>query len=309
VCDVRTAMTCALCGPGAPSKVRLAERIQQEPYDFAARKTPERQHFRIVECLQCGLVYSNPILPHDAIDRLYVDGRFIAEQQLENMCRDYRRQIERLLPLLLARQRLLEIGCSSGFFLKAARPFFDEVRGVEPGAEAVRNADPAVRTQIVNSRFHANLFPAASFDAVCCFQILDHLLDPVGTLRDACTLLKPGGIVLLLNHNIRSWFPRVLGRHCPMYDVEHIYLFDRRTVASLLERTGFQVVETRNIPNSYTLEYSFKMFPLPGLLKQVALAAVRGLGISNWRLRLPAGNMIAVGQKPRENRGIGARVA
>ena len=151
------------------------------------------------------------------------------------------------------------------------------MHGVEPGVEAVKSADPAIRPQIVNDLFDADLFPPASFDAVCCFQILDHLLDPVSTLQDACTLLKPGGILLLLNHNIRSWFPRVLGRRCPMYDVEHIYLFDRRTVASLLRKTGFQVVETRNVANSYTLDYAFKMFPLPRPLKQAGLAAVRGL--------------------------------
>ncbi len=179
--DDRTHMSCALCGPGAASKVRFAERIQQAPFDFAARKTPERQHFRIVECSLCGLVYSNPMLPHDAICRLYVESPFIQEQQLGNMCHDYRRQMERLLPRLPARERLLEIGCSSGFFLKAVRPYFKEVHGVEPGAEAVRNADPAIRPQIVNSLFHAGLFPPASFDAICCFQILDHLLDPVAT--------------------------------------------------------------------------------------------------------------------------------
>ncbi len=191
--DDRTDTTCTLCGPGAASTVRFPEMIQRESFDFAARKTPERQHFRIVECSSCGLVYSNPILPQEDIYRLYEDSPFIQEQQLGNMCHDYRRQLERLLPLMPARQRLLEIGCSSGFFLKAASPFFEEVHGVEPGVEAVNSADPAIRPQIVNDLFDADLFPPASFDAVCCFQILDHLLDPVSTLQDACTLLKPGG--------------------------------------------------------------------------------------------------------------------
>ena len=86
-------------------------------------------------------------------------------------------------------------------------------------------------------------------------------------LRDAHNLLRKDGVILLLNHNIRSWFPRIFGERCPMYDIEHIYLFDKRTVARLLENNGFDMVKVRNIPNSYTLSYAVKMFPLPNVLK------------------------------------------
>jgi 2-polyprenyl-3-methyl-5-hydroxy-6-metoxy-1,4-benzoquinol methylase len=294
----RTEMYCALCGPEAPARVRFPERVHSPEFDFAARKVPRKQHFRIMECVRCGLVYSNPILPHDAIYQLYEQCPFIQEQQLENMRRDYRCELERLLPLLPARQRLLEVGCSSGFFLKAVQPLFDEVRGVELGEEAIRHADPSVRPNIVNAPFSADLFPPGSFDVVCFFQILDHLLDPVQTIRDACQLLKPGGLVVLLNHNIRSWFPRVLGERCPMYDVEHIYLFDQKTVSQLLQKTGFEVVEVRNVANGYTLDYAVKMFPFPNALKSGLLGAIRGLGISQFRFRLPGGNMLSVGRRP-----------
>ena len=97
--------------------------IHRTSFDFAAHKTPERQHFRIVECSSCGLVYSNPILPQEDIYRLYEDSPFIQEQQLGNMCHDYRRQLERLLPLLPARQRLLEIGSRAAFFSRRRVPF------------------------------------------------------------------------------------------------------------------------------------------------------------------------------------------
>jgi SAM-dependent methyltransferase len=267
--------------------------------DFAARKLPSRQHFRIVECRQCGLVYSNPVLPPDAIRQLYRHSPFLQEAQLDGMVRDYLEQVRAVLPSLGRHDRLLEIGCSGGYFLQAARDLgFREVWGVEPGESAVRQAPASIRPRIVNDFFHAGLFPPASFDLICGFQVLDHLLDPAEVLRDVWRLLRPGGLALFLNHNIRSWLPRLLGERSPMYDVEHIYLFDSNTVARILRKHGFEVVSVANTRNSYTLGYAIKMFPLPQLLKVPLGALARACGIDNWRVRLAAGNMVAVGRKP-----------
>lgn len=294
----RQELPCALCGEGAPYRVLFPEQIQFASIDFSARKTPSRQHFRIVRCIKCGLIYSSPILPHEVICELYRHSPFLHETQLANMIRDYRDQLSSILPLLPSKGRLLEIGCANGLFLKAALELgFDDVRGVEPGEEAIRVADPAVRGKIVNSLFHAGLFQPESFDVICCFQVLDHLLDPGAVLRDAAKLLRKNGLVLMLNHNIRSWFPRVLGERCPMYDIEHIYLFDKQTVAQLLRNNGFDVVKVRNIPNSYTLPYAVKMFPLPHPAKRLTLALCDKLGLKSLRVRLPAGNMVSVGRR------------
>jgi SAM-dependent methyltransferase len=295
----RTEISCALCGPGVPYRVRLAERLDEGHIDFAARKLPTRQHFRIVECRGCGLIYSNPIFSLDTIHQLYRESPFIQEAQLSSMVRDYQVEVRGILPLLERRERLLEIGCSSGYFLKAALELgFPHVQGVEPGEDAVRRAPPALRGRIVNALFHAELFPPESFDLVCCFQALDHFLDPNAVLRDVWQCLRPGGLVLLLNHNIRSWMPRILDKRCPMYDIEHIYLFDQRTVARLLQNNGYDIVQVRNIVNSYTLRYAIKMFPLPGLLKRGLLVMTEMTGTAAWRVRLAAGNMLALGRKP-----------
>lgn len=295
----RQELPCAICGAGVPYRVRFPERIRLASMDFAARKTPTRQHFRMVECVNCGLIYSSPIIPPDVIYELYRHSPFLQEDQLVNMIRDYQGQLRNLLPLLPSKGRLLEIGCANGLLLKAALELgFEDVRGVEPGEESICAADPAVRGKIVNALFRADLFPPESFDVICCFQVLDHLLDPAAVLRDAAKLLRKGGLVLLLNHNIRSWFPRILGERCPMYDIEHIYLFDKRTAAQLLRNSGFEVIEVRNIPNSYMLSYAVKMFPLPPLMKRLALALCSKTGIGSFRIRLPAGNMVSIGRKP-----------
>ena len=106
--------------PAYRAGVRYDEQIHEDEINFAARKTPTRQHFRIVECRGCGLIYSSPILPPEIIYRLYRKSPFIHEMQLGNMIRDYQDQLRRLMPQLPAKPRLLEIGCANGMFLEAA---------------------------------------------------------------------------------------------------------------------------------------------------------------------------------------------
>lgn len=299
--SLRRKIPCALCGPGTEYRVLYPERLQESTIDFVARKTPIRQHFRVVECRGCGLIYSTPILSSETIYRLYQHCSFLHEGQLGNMLRDYRNQLRHVVSLLPAKGRLLEIGCANGFFLEAALELgFDDVCGVEPSEDAVRKAPPHIRPKIINSIFSPDLLPKGSFDIVCCFQVLDHLLDPKEVLLGAQALLREGGVLLLINHNIRSWLPRLLGEGCPMYDIEHIYLFDRKTAAQLLETTGYEVVRVANIPNSYTLSYATKMFPLPGLLKRSLIALLDRIGLSASCVRLPAGNMVSVGRKRRQ---------
>ncbi len=290
---------CLLCGPDAAFRVKYAERLPAAGVDFAARRTPCRIHFRIVECTGCGLTYSNPIYPPDEILQLYRAAHYILEPQLDNMLKDYVRQFQQALPLAPSRRRLLEIGCASGFFLKAARAAgFEEVVGVEPGRQAVANAAADIRGAIVNNVFRGEQFEPESFDCVCLFQVLDHLLDPLDLVRNVFRVLRPGGVLLAVNHNIRSRFARALGERCPMYDVEHIYLFNPATISALLTRCGFQVKCARGIATSYTCQYALKMFPLPSWIRAAAGGLISICGLNNRSVSFPGGNMVAVGMKP-----------
>jgi SAM-dependent methyltransferase len=297
-------MHCAVCGPSAGYRVRYEERVHPGPIDFRARKVPTHEHFRVVECLSCGLIYSTPIIPADVIEDFYRETAFIGEAPLdENMVRDYRRHLAGILPLVPGRGRLLEVGCANGVFLKAALELgFADVRGVEPGKDAVRKAPPELRSRIVNSLFTAELFEPRSFDVICCFQIMDHFLDPVALLRDVHTLLRDDGIVLCVNHNIRSWLPRLLGQSCPMYDIEHIYLWDPRTMARVFDKTGFDLIRSKNVATSYSLTHAVRMFPFPLRLKTPMLDVIEHNAVGNFRVRVAAGNMLTVGRKRGEAR-------
>ena len=143
---------CVICGPEAVSKERFPEHLDDFSLNFSARKAQRRNHFRIMECLQCGLVYSDDVFVDDHIAQLYHDAQFVNEAQLENMTRDYITGLRQVLSIKKgANLSLLEVGCANGFFLKAAKRMgLSRVVGVEPGADAVSHALPEVKSYIIN---------------------------------------------------------------------------------------------------------------------------------------------------------------
>ena len=291
-------MDCAICEVADSSALFEAKLPDVANLDFSARRSPTRSHCRMVRCKQCGLIYSNPYFAPSVIHELYSAAGYIHEPQLENMARDYYAELIKSLPSLAKDARILEVGCGNGFFLKLLRDLgYRNIAGIEPGEQAVRDASPEIRPVIRNEFFDADRFEPSSFDLICCFQVFDHVTDPNDVVRQFAKLLRPGGHVFAINHNIRSMSARLLGERSPMYDVEHVYLFDRRTIALLFQKHGFGRVRARAISNGYALGYFLKMLPLPPGLKRMlghALTAVRFDGV---QVRLPGGNMATIAQR------------
>jgi len=289
---------CAVCN-SSRYRVRYPERIPSlKTLDFSARRAPQKHHAQMVECVNCGLVYSNPYFDDNLLRTLYQDAAYIDEQQLENMAADYFRAFSGAVEHLDHHIRILEIGCANGFFLRRlANAGYSDIVGIEPGKDAVEHAEPSIRNHIINAFMQPGLFSPASFDAVCCFQIFDHLPDPNSFLREVHTILKPGGILLAINHNIRALVTKILGEKSPMYDIEHIYLFDKKTIRQILSANGFAVTLVANLTNSYTLGYAVKMFPLQPPLKRAITRALEVAAINTLTFRIPAGNMVSVARK------------
>lgn len=290
-------LACAACGS---TEHRLRYEARMPPngrLDFSARRDSRGYHPRIVECTSCGQIYSNPYFTDAVLARLYSDAQYIEEPQLRNMAADYFREFRRAVGEKFgSSMRVLEIGCGNGFFLeRLAAAGLTQIQGVEPSREALKTSPRSVRNKIHCGIFNPAMFPAASFDAVCCFQIFDHIRDPIKFVGGIRQILKTGGVLLAINHNIRAPITRLLGEHSPMYDVEHIYLFDRTTIRLLLEKNGFVVPQTSALWNSYTMEYVLKMLPLPRPIKTLSVALASTLKLGETTVRLPGGNMVTVG--------------
>ena len=252
-----------------------------------------------MRCLACGLLRSDPVARDDVVSDLYTRSEFRYGDEAPNLTATYGRYLSRLERFAGRRDALLEIGCGNGFFLaEARRRGYADVRGVEPSRDAVAKAPPGLREAIVVDVMRAGLFDERSFDVVCLFQVLDHLGDPAGVLHECFRLLRPGGLVLCLNHDATALSARILGSRSPIVDVEHTYLFDRRTISILLRAQGFEVLETGPVRNEYSLRYLVHLLPLPRLPRTALAAVTERTPLGGLRLAARLGNLYAIGRRP-----------
>ena len=253
----------------------------------------------MVRCDRCHLIYSNPIWEPDEFKAAYEKAEYIIEEQISNYASDYARQLKRLMQKMESHESLLEIGCGDGFFLKEAKAAgFRHVHGVEPGRDAVGRAPEDIRKNIINDFFQPGLFQNEKFDVICLFQVFDHLLDPGTIIQDLLPMLKPGGWLLAINHNIHSWMTRILRESSPMFDIQHIYLFDPKTMKLLMHQHGFEEIACHSIVNRYAMNYFLKMLPLPGIVKSTLVRSVDGLKMGGVTVPMAAGNMVTFARKP-----------
>jgi hypothetical protein len=88
-----------------------------------------------------------------------------------------------------------------------------------------------------------------------------------------------------------------MGTKSPIFDIEHLQLFDRSTGATLLQAAGFESIAISSMVNKYPINYWIRLFPLPRAAKGAASWMARTSGIGSLLLSLPAGNLAIVGRK------------
>ena len=299
--DLR-ATICAICGPSVPATLLYEANFAPSdltPDVFSARRLPDRIHYQMVRCTRCGLVRSDPVLDSESLRRLYAESSFDYGTEVGGLRATYGRYLAKAQKLGGSEGSLLEVGAGNGFFLEEARRRgYKLVRGVEPSTSAVQDADPRIRPNLVCDVMRRGLFEDSEFDAVCLFQVFDHLPDP-GAVLDACMqVLRPGGVLLCLNHNITAASALILKEHSPIVDIEHTYLYSPGTMKQIFHQHGYRVLEQGRVYNTLSLTYLTHLMPMPGQLRRLTNRMMEATGLGRLQVRAPLGNLYLIAQKP-----------
>ena len=130
-------------------------------------------------------------------------------------------------------RRVLDFGCGDRPYRPLFETCFDTHGGEYVGADLPGN-DAADLTIAPDGRVPAG---DGAFDVVLSAQVLEHVADPGGYLREARRLLKPGGTLLLSTHGVWRYHP----------DPRDLWRWTSEGLRWVLTRAGFRVVEQTGI--------------------------------------------------------------
>jgi SAM-dependent methyltransferase len=191
-------MICPLCGSSKTqpeSTIRADVLIARWKEDFQIDIASEFQGNSLIElvyCSNCALrffqpssIVGSPAL-YEHLDRYdwYYEPR---KWEYDVALRD-----------LKGFRRVLEIGCGSGSFLElAVRETGANIEGLEQNEDAIKEAtNRGLRASKATAEEIAQRSPGL-YDAICSFQVLEHVSSPAVFFNACCSLLRPGGRLLL----------------------------------------------------------------------------------------------------------------
>jgi 2-polyprenyl-3-methyl-5-hydroxy-6-metoxy-1,4-benzoquinol methylase len=255
------------------------------------------QHYTIVRCRQCGLVYTNPRRKADDIlddyeeveDPLYLEER---EGRVLTFRRNLR-PLERLAPPVNGAQSL-DVGCHVGVFVEIARERGWDAWGVEPSRWAAAQAQ-ARGLQVVTGTLRQVAFQPASFDVVTMWDVIEHLADPRKEIAEIYRILKPGGLLSVHTINIESPFARLMGHRWPWLMEMHLFYFSPRTLRQMLEQVGFRALRWTNQGRYLRLGYLIsRLETYTPVLSRSLNRAVRALGLQSLAVPVNFGDLFTM---------------
>lgn len=295
------ATQCAICRTEGNSDVVYEANLDEAAFSvevFSARRLPDRRYYRWVKCKKCSLLRSDPVQTVD-LSELYQKSTFDYSSEIAGLKKAYVEITKKALSPKTPHGSVLEVGGGNGFYLEAAlESGFTSAHAVEPSIEAVAASRPDIRQNTIVDMMKPGLVPDNSHDAVGMFHVMDHLPDPLETVKLCVSALKPGGTFVVAVHNFNSWSSRLLRAKSPIVDVEHTFLYTKSTAKKLFEAAGLVNIKTGSYRNLYSLAYLVHLIPIPSRLKLAILNSGLGRLLQKVKVSVPLGNMWASGQKP-----------
>lgn len=226
----------------------LCQRPSGQPFHFGIRGDPEWPVYR---CANCGLRFIPPKIADPqayyrdgayGLQHSSVIGKVLSpKEKFDFMSPLIALQVELFKRVVPKGAKVLEIGCASGYFLNAIRQDYT-VWGNEWNTDEADFVSSELGIPCSTEPLE-EAFQGEKFTAICAFQVLEHIADPLAWLKLVKSRLIGGGWIYLEVPNVDDAlvsiydlpeFKQFYYRDC------HLTYWDMETLGNTLGAVGFE---------------------------------------------------------------------
>lgn len=212
-------------------------------------KFEEKNGYSFLECKKCKLIFVWPQPGLDEFKNIY-SSKTGYHAKLENKIDKKFLRIIKYIEKTGLKGNLLDVGCSNGKFMRFSRERGFNPKGVEINRDSARIAAEKGLDVFVGELHKAN-FPENYFSVVRLGDVLEHVPDPVGLIKECRRILKEDGILIVSTPNIDCfWAKLTKSLHnflkipwpvlIPPY---HLFLFSEENLKNLLSKLNFKILD------------------------------------------------------------------
>ncbi len=193
----------------------------------------------ILRCRECGFLYSGRVRSEEDLGAYYAN-EFASPRHLlgQRLNADMNFAVLEKVITFPHGLSVLDVGCGYGFLLRLLVDKCDaQVTGVEVSKREISYAREALDLENIGSMNEVDT--DRLFDLVTCFEVIEHVRDPVPFLHDMLKKVAPGGSLVLMTDNFNSTASRRMGCGFPKWiPHSHISHFTPATLQNCLHRAG-----------------------------------------------------------------------
>ena len=209
-------------------KCRICKNNEMNPI-LSGLQTRLGEVYSLMQCSNCTFISTHPLPGPKALKSDSKIGGFLDtfyKLRMQGIIKTIRK-------LVTAGGRVLDWGAGDGSLLRLLEG--EGIEGVGIDFYSAESSDQ----KLINSSIQDAPFQDGSFDAITCFHVLEHIDEPVSSIKKAMQLLKPGGILILEVPNIESFGFKLFKRNWYPLDIPvHINHFSLAVLDRIFHTIG-----------------------------------------------------------------------
>jgi 2-polyprenyl-3-methyl-5-hydroxy-6-metoxy-1,4-benzoquinol methylase len=229
--------------------------------------------FSYHECLHCDSLYTKPHLRDGVLDALYSDGTYqVYQNNLVKKGKEIRKEVLEERKFFQIKNfiykdsvpSLLDIGCGSGTFLEVCKQNGWQIEGTDISSSASKSVLENYNIKVHQGDFNKIKFNK-TFDVISLWGVLEHLSDPIATIKKVKELLNKDGMLVFEVPSADCFISEYLKKNnfSPTRYIEsgrHNIFFSNKVIRQIAENFNLKVeyIETNGLDIQTILQDEFE---------------------------------------------------